>query len=37
MPELVPPEWALLLVVACLFLWGFSVRNAPRDPLAPAD
>ncbi|MGC5195176.1 TerC family protein [Aphanothece microscopica] len=37
LPELVPPEWALLLVVACLFLWGFSVRNAPRDPLAPAD
>ncbi|MEB3331058.1 MAG: hypothetical protein VKI83_00995 [Synechococcaceae cyanobacterium] len=26
-PQLVIPEWALLLVVACLFLWGFSQRQ----------
>jgi len=25
-PELVPPEWALLAVVALLFVWGFSKR-----------
>jgi len=25
-PQLVPPEWALLLVVALLFSWGFSKR-----------
>jgi YkoY family integral membrane protein len=25
-PQLVPPEWVLLLLVACLFLWGFSSR-----------
>jgi hypothetical protein len=27
----VPPEWLLLLLVAALFTWGFSVRL----PLAP--
>ena len=26
-PELVVPEWAVLLSVGLLFLWGFSVRN----------
>ncbi|MCP9818635.1 hypothetical protein KBZ18_03890 [Synechococcus sp. Cruz-9H2] len=26
LPQLVPPEWTLLLLVACLFLWGFSRR-----------
>ncbi|CAK6694155.1 DUF475 domain-containing protein [Synechococcus sp. BA-124 BA4] len=26
LPQLVPPEWALLLLVAGLFLWGFSRR-----------
>ena len=25
-PQLVPPEWALLAVVALLFVWGFSKR-----------
>jgi YkoY family integral membrane protein len=35
LPDLDPPEWALLLVVACLFLWGFSERrptDAGTDP-----
>jgi hypothetical protein len=32
-PALVLPEWALLLIVAALFAWGFSLRNAP-GPLA---
>ncbi len=32
MPQLVPPEWLLLLLVACLFLWGFSERK-PEQPL----
>ncbi|MDA0716868.1 MAG: hypothetical protein O2839_01450 [Cyanobacteria bacterium] len=25
-PQVVPPEWLLLLLVAALFVWGFSVR-----------
>ena len=29
MPALDLPEWALLLVVAALFAWGFSLRTAP--------
>ncbi|MEB3333008.1 MAG: hypothetical protein VKI83_11020 [Synechococcaceae cyanobacterium] len=33
LPEFDPPEWSLLLAVVSLFLWGFSVRNAP----APQD
>jgi YkoY family integral membrane protein len=31
-PQLVPPEWGLLLLVALLFLWGFSARNPVADP-----
>jgi tryptophan-rich sensory protein len=27
LPQLVPPEWALLAVVALLFAWGFSKRT----------
>jgi YkoY family integral membrane protein len=37
MPELVPPEWLLLLVVASLFVWGFSKRNPDGQALADAD
>jgi len=29
LPQVVPPEWLLLLLVAGLFIWGFSARNAP--------
>lgn len=32
MPQVVPPEWLLLLLVAGLFVWGFSVRHAPGEP-----
>jgi hypothetical protein len=32
LPDLDPPEWLLLLVVACLFAWGFSVRNPDASP-----
>jgi YkoY family integral membrane protein len=32
LPQFDPPEWSLLLVVAGLFVWGFSVR-APQAPL----
>ncbi len=32
LPHLDVPEWALLLLVGSLFLWGFSVRN-PDTPL----
>lgn len=36
LPQVVPPEWLLLLLVAALFAWGFSVRlpMAPK-PLEP--
>jgi len=27
LPDLVPPEWLLLALVACLFVWGFSDRK----------
>jgi YkoY family integral membrane protein len=27
LPSLELPEWSLLLIVLCLFAWGFSVRN----------
>lgn len=36
-PDLVPPEWILLLLVASLFVWGFSKRNPDGPPLADAD
>ena len=32
LPTVVPPEWLLLLVVAALFAWGFSVRNPLVEP-----
>jgi YkoY family integral membrane protein len=32
MPDLVPPEWALLALVALLFAWGFSARNDAPQP-----
>lgn len=37
-PQLVPPEWALLLLVGLLFAWGFSKRlpaTAAVSELAP--
>jgi predicted tellurium resistance membrane protein TerC len=34
LPGLMVPEWAVLLIVAGLFLWGFSERNA--EPLGQA-
>jgi YkoY family integral membrane protein len=34
-PDLVLPEWAVLLSVALLFAWGFSSRNDP-PPIAVA-
>ncbi|CAK6693859.1 hypothetical protein VB716_05900 [Synechococcus sp. CCY9201] len=27
LPQVVPPEWSLLIVVGLLFAWGFSVRR----------
>jgi predicted tellurium resistance membrane protein TerC len=32
LPQLTPPEWVLLLSVAALLLWGFSVREDPAVP-----
>ncbi|MGB5595704.1 MAG: DUF475 domain-containing protein [Crocosphaera sp.] len=26
-PELVPPEWLMIMAIASVFLWGFSKRN----------
>jgi predicted tellurium resistance membrane protein TerC len=34
-PDLVLPEWAVLLSVAVIFAWGFSSRNDPPTPAAP--
>lgn len=31
LPQVVPPEWLLLLLVAALFAWGFSVRKLPLE------
>ena len=31
-PQLVPPEWVLLLLVGLLFAWGFSSRNPAAEP-----
>jgi hypothetical protein len=31
-PQLVPPEWGLLLLVAALFTWGFSERRPEPTP-----
>ena len=31
-PDLVLPEWAVLLSVAVIFAWGFSARNDPPTP-----
>jgi YkoY family integral membrane protein len=28
-PSLVPPEWAMVLVIATVFAWGFSKRTQP--------
>jgi YkoY family integral membrane protein len=36
-PDLVPPEWLLLVLVASLFVWGFSKRNPQDQQLADAD
>lgn len=36
LPDLEVPEWVLLLLVATLFLWGFSQRSDPADPGAAA-
>lgn len=30
-PELVPPEWMMVAVVAAIFAWGFSRRQARTD------
>ena len=37
LPNLVPPEWLLLVLVAGLFVWGFSRRNPEAQPLADGD
>jgi YkoY family integral membrane protein len=36
LPDLVPPEWLLLVLVAGLFAWGFSERN-PEQVLLEAE
>ncbi len=36
LPDLVPPEWLLLAVVAMLFLWGFSDRKPSSGAVSPA-
>ena len=36
-PDLVLPEWAVLLSVVVIFAWGFSARNDPPILTAPLD
>ena len=37
LPDLEVPEWGLLLIVAALFLWGFSQRSGTVDAEASGD
>ena len=40
LPQLAPPEWALLLSVGGLLVWGFSVKETPelaKSPVAEAE
>ena len=37
LPDLVPPEWLLLVLVAALFTWGFSERNPEASPLVETE
>ena len=30
LPDYVPPEWMVLVLIAALFAWGFSKRNLPQ-------
>lgn len=34
-PQLDPPEWSLLAVVAALFIWGFSQKVPEEEPPPP--
>ncbi|MFN7677624.1 MAG: TerC family protein [Cyanobacteriota bacterium] len=36
LPAITPPEWLLLVSVAMLLLWGFSVRQQPEQPTPPS-
>ncbi|WP_017298586.1 TerC family protein [Nodosilinea nodulosa] len=36
-PTLVPPEWAMVLVIALVFTWGFSKRTEIQDGETTAD
>ena len=31
-PDLVPPEWVMIVAIAGLFIWGFSKRNLVELP-----
>jgi len=36
--DLVPPEWLMAVLVAAIFLWGFSERQEPmKQPVEPLD
>lgn len=37
LPQLVPPEWVLLAIVALLFAWGFSKRTLSAEPDSEPD
>jgi YkoY family integral membrane protein len=30
-PDLVPPEWLMILAIVAMFAWGFSERNQPEE------
>lgn len=35
-PDLVPPEWLMVIMIAALFAWGFSKRTEPTIDEIPA-
>ena len=32
-PDLVPPEWVIVSLIAAFFVWGFSARRQPPAPI----
>ncbi|GAB4377690.1 MAG: DUF475 domain-containing protein [Elainellaceae cyanobacterium] len=35
-PDFVPPEWLMVILIAVVFIWGFSERVTPRQDISQA-